>query len=91
MQVGLESIGSSQRYIGNLVLAEPSVVTRNLSAGGVQGGSEASPEGDQVGSHVPAASWVNQPQTGVSLVRLLVEALVLRNLVLGVDHAHFGG
>lgn len=91
MQVGAKSIGSSLIYVDSLVLAEPGVVASDLSAGGVQGSTEASPEGNQVGSHVPAASGVNHPQTGVSLVGLLVEALVLRHLVLGVDHAHFGG
>lgn len=63
----------------------------NLSAGSVQGSSETSPEGDEVGGHVPVASGVNLPQAGVSLVRSLVEALVLRHPVLGVDHTHFGG
>lgn len=73
MQVGAKSIGSSQVYVGSLVLAEPSVVSSDLSAGGVKGSykflveshnnrfnrrltTEASPEGNQVGSHVPAAS-----------------------------------
>lgn len=59
----------------------------NLSAGSVDGSSESSPESDEVGAHVPAASRVNLPQTGVCLVGGLVEALVLRHLVLGVDQA----
>jgi len=90
-QGGVKSIGSSQSYIGTLVLAEPSVVAGHLSASSVHGSSKASPEGNEVGGHVQAASRVNLPQTGVSLIRCLVEALVLRHLVLGVDHAHFGG
>lgn len=76
---------------GTLILAEPGVVAGNLSAGSVEGSSETSPEGDEVGGHVPVASGVNLPQAGVSLVRSLVEALVLRHPVLGVDHTHFGG
>lgn len=61
----------------------------DFTTSSVQSSSKCTPKTNKVGSHVPAAPAVNHPETSVSLVGLLVEALVLGHVVLSVDQAHF--
>lgn len=63
----------------------------DLATGCVQSSSKGTPEDKEIGSHVPAAPAVDHPEASVSFVGLLVEALVLRHIVLSVDQAHFDG
>lgn len=76
---------SLSRSIFRLVLAEPGVVAQDLTSHHVHGGSEGTPEEDVVGHQENIASRVDSPEAGVLVVGLLVESLVVRDLVGGVD------